>query len=107
MFAGLVGTQPGGASADLAPSQRQRHYFSIDLSGTVRFQPCLERAIRDRSESRRQPNNDRTYDAEVAGKPVGYALAAIQTFLWERAIPNPFIDSLPWDFSSTPWRSSS
>ncbi len=49
--------------------------------------------------ARSQPKNERPYDQFVAGNQVAATLADAQRFLWERAIPNPFVDALPWDLS--------
>lgn len=66
---------------------------------------------RDRSVSpnaRRGIDNERAYDAEVAGKPVAYTLTAARNFLFERARPNPFLESLPrdmsWPLSAEDWQ---
>lgn len=50
--------------------------------------------------ARPDERSERAYDAEVAGKPVAWTLTAAQGFLWERAIPSPFTETLPWDL---PW----
>jgi hypothetical protein len=74
--------------------------ISFPMTFPVRFD--FNPVWRDRSVSPkawRGVDDERTYDAEVSGKPVVYTRAAAQTFLFERAIPNPFVESLPWDMS--------
>jgi hypothetical protein len=71
--------------------------FPMTFPATFPFAPVwLERSEAARK-AKSQPNNELAYDRYVAGHLVSATLTEVQAFLWERAIPNQYSESLPWD----------
>jgi hypothetical protein len=70
--------------------------FPATFPATFPYQPVWLDRTATAPKAKRQPANEQAYDQFVAGKSVAETLDGVQSFLWERAIPNQFAEDLPW-----------
>ncbi len=71
--------------------------FPVTFPATFPFAPVWLRRSDTAPRARPQPENEQAYDTYVADQLVATTLADVQSFLWERAIPNQYVERLPWD----------